>query len=513
VDELSTRDLRRLLNLNEITFLFGLWIKNKHKGQKLDIPVNEMSKSVHELMDELHFSFLLNLPKLDSNTTFEDFMLNSTTLQETIFYSGTGTYDYQYAQYFLAKYFLDKAWILSNKGFSAESVLPFFTFFKGILHYKLNVKKIPSDSLDLYKFHKDSFIFEKYPEFRVIIDLLAIKEYQEFNQSFENIGDFNMFKMRPIIEYEDLYILPIPYLVAEAIYENPYYWFLEDINYKNQALSNRGNIAESIVFNALNKRFGNTTVFRNVFVKPNKTKTITELDVCLKHENTLVIFQVKSKKLTQLSKQGNLEQLKKDFDQAVKNAYDQAYVAISPIISNDCQLVNESNKIIIETNGIDDIYVVCIVLDNYPPLGTHSNLFYYGQEITPIAMSIFDLEILIEYLSSPHIFIDYVKKRTLNSKYFIADSELSYLRYYLDNGLERRIDSDLMYLDIDFAQQFDIDFYTQLIKKNEIKIPLLIDGISRNQKCFCGSGIKFKNCCLNLMDSLIMYYKNLENNL
>ncbi len=62
-------------------------------------------------------------------------------------------------------------------------------------------------------------------------------------------------------------------------------------------------------------------------------------------------------------------------------------------------------------------------------------------------------------------------------------------------GLERMPNSDITALDTNFAQYFDHYFYLPLSQQNERYFPDLLKGIEKNDFCFCGSGIKYKNCC------------------
>ena len=497
VDELSTRNHRSLLNVNELNLLFGFWLKNRDKNSSATFSIDELSDMIHKLMDEFHFTFLTNVTNFE-NLTYEEVMLTANTLQETIFYSGTGAYDYQYVKYAAKEYELDRDWLVANKDFDINNILPFYQFFKGILNYKINFTNQSQDPFQLYKYSKNSYIFDKYPEFRKIFSAFSIKKHEILNQEFADIGDLNELGTRPVLEYENHYLIPIPFLLAQALNKSPYYWLSKDEEYKIKASSNRGICAEDIVYNQLKNKY-DTCILKNVFVKPNKTKTITDLDVCIIHEEILIIFQVKSKKLTQLSKQGNLEQIKLDFKIAVTDAYEQAFNAIDPIINNTSKFYNKENKVIADTSTITEIYTVCVLLDDYPPLTSHTLIFNEKKEITPVAISIFDLEVCLEYLPKLESFIDYIKKRTENSKYIRAESELSYLQYYLKHKFEPKDSADGIILDNSLGQQFDQKYYMKLIKENERNLPDFFLGIKAEDYCFCGSGNLFKDCCIKII--------------
>ena len=88
-EELATRNLRNVLNESEVTFLFGLWMKNKCLNNAGFIDKQIVAVRVHQLMDEFHLTFLPNLPTFDSSLTYhEQARKNPELIKETIFYSG-----------------------------------------------------------------------------------------------------------------------------------------------------------------------------------------------------------------------------------------------------------------------------------------------------------------------------------------------------------------------------------------------------------------------------------------
>ena len=497
LENLATRDYRELLNQNEIAFLFGLWLKNRHQKTKEIVEISQMCDKVHQLMNDLHFAIYESVPKLSQNTTYEELMINSAQLQETIFYSGTGAYDYQFMDYLRHKYKYDLEWIKKNKDVDLSDFIVFYSSLRSILKIKLNYKDIPKDSIEIYSIDKNCYIFKKNPEFLKIINLFSIKDDEVLNSDLNDIGDLNEFALRPIIDTANKYIFPFPYLIAETMFQSPFYWMKGDNTYKDIAAKNRGTVAEEIVKTELLKIFPCEHVYNNVFVNINKTTRLTDIDVCIFFEGILVMFQVKSKMLTQLSKKGDLSQIKMDFTKAVEESFKQAIKVYDRILYGTCKLVDEKRKELINVQSIKEIYSICIVLDNYPPLLVHSRVFYHDKESVPIAMSIFDFQVLVKYLTTPLKFIDYIKKRTTHSKTIVTDTELSYLKFFLDYEFKIPENSDLLMLDGDFGQYFDKHFYMQLLDKYESQFPNFVNDIGRNDGCFCGSGKKFKHCCKN----------------
>ena len=495
-DELMTRNLRNVLNENEITFLFGLWVKNKNNNLNEITEIDKTSQKIHDLMNELHTSFVSSINLSLEKSFYENSVNDSHAIKETIFYAGTGAYDYQYCDFIENKYKYDNDWLQKRNGFRLKNAVELFNYIKSILNYKLNTKN-NNQLKDIYTIDRNNYVFKKNPTWIKILDLFSFETDDILNKNFTNIGDLNEFKFKPVIKNENKYFIPIPYLLAEAMYDSPYYWMLEDDNYKNVALKNRGNVAEEIVRQILTKKIDEKNIFQNVLIKINKNKTLSDIDICVVQGEKVLVFQVKSKRLNQLSKKGDINQFHKDFKQAVSNAFEQAKISENAVLSNQYKLIEKETGRIIETHIIKEVYSVCIVLDNYASITTHTRMFYYETEHElPIALSIFDLDVIVNYITDFEMLFDYIKQRTKNSKYFIADNELTFFSNYLKVGLKKNPKYDITALDTDFAQYFDSDFYLPLMQKYQEKANVFINGIQRNDFCFCGSGRKFKKCCM-----------------
>lgn len=492
-----TKNFREVLNENEISFLYGLWLKNKNKNIGIITKIEEVGDKVHNLMNELHLSFISSLNTTSNLSFYDSSVKNSHAIKETIFYAGSGAYDYQYCDFLENKYKYDEKWIRTKKIGRLKDFVNLFNYIKSIVNYKLNNKKFTNIN-EVYTIDIDNYIFKKNPSFSQILDLFSFEMTDVLNQNFNNIGDLNEFKFRPVLKTGKKYFIPIPYLLAEAFYDSPFYWMLEDDKYKSIALKNRGNVAEEIVKQILIRKIDDSNIFKNVLIKVNKNKTLSDIDICIKQGDKMLVFQVKSKRLNQLSKKGNIDQFHKDFEHAVVDAFEQAKIAENAILSNQYKMFEKDTGKIIETNNIKEVYSACVVLDNYASITTHTRMFYYEAEHElPIAMSIFDLDVIVNYISDFEKLFDYIKQRTKNSKYFIADNELTFFSNYLKTGLKRNIEYDVTALDTDFAQYFDGDFYLPLMQKYQKKANEFTHGIGRNDYCFCGSGIKFKKCCIN----------------
>ena len=271
---------------------------------------------------------------------------------------------------------------------------------------------------------------------------------------------------------------------------------LKDNVYRDTALANRGIVGEEIVYNLLCRVFDQQDVFSALEVLVKKGETVTDLDVSVIHDDVMLIFQVKSKRLTQLSKEGDINQFHKDFGKAVLEANKQAIKPIDSILKGECRVHTRNKENEIDISKIREIYTICVVLDPYPALAVHTRMFFDFEELKPVAVSVFDLDLITRYIKSPEVLIKYFKERNLFSKFYYADNEQSFLGFFLrHNGFPPQEEMTLAYIDNDYAQYFDKDYYTMLVDKHFEIFFESVKSIGRNDPCYCGSGRKHKKCC------------------
>lgn len=191
------------------------------------------------------------------------------------------------------------------------------------------------------------------------------------NSQFKTIGNYNLINSHPVIKLdEEKYFVPITFLLFEAIYESPFYWMIKNKEYEDQAGKNRGRAGEEITYELLLKVFGDNKTFKSVKIATKKGKGDTDIDVlCILGSKALCV-QVKSKKLTTLSKTGNDEQLQKDFQGAVQDAYKQGLVSRHKIIEKNAKFIDKNGNEIKLSEEIDEAYIMGITTENYPSL-TH----------------------------------------------------------------------------------------------------------------------------------------------
>lgn len=281
------------------------------------------------------------------------------------------------------------------------------------------------------------------------------------NRKFTSIGSYNITTSNPLIELdENRFLIPIPFILSEAVYESPFYWMMSDASYINCCTKNRGNVAEDIVFQYLSNVF-QANARRRVLVKSSKGRADTDIDILCVLGSKALCVQVKSQKLTELSRKGDNSSLYKDFKRAVQDAYDQAWIARQKILDRSSKFFDEHSSEINLSEGIDEVYMVIVTTENFPSLThqTHTMIQRKGDSPYPLALTVFDLELVAHYLPDPYDFLYYIRQRINLFDYFRGGEEMAYLGYHLTTKLWRYPNADLVTLDNRYSQIVDRNYF------------------------------------------------------
>jgi hypothetical protein len=481
--------------------------------------MQELHHSFHKPFIEKLEKDIRESNECPEKSNYQDFFDHGDMFVEPIFYSSTGVYDFQYLDFLSKKYQYDQDWLKKNKGFIVTETVEIFKKIKEIAHKKserVNLNKSRNfeqlkevvhktykgndfeQVVEIAELHQYAELFfdhsmkdldpnsEKFRQesqknfYQNLADLFIIEksQVQELNggnqfiknfsiksgdtlcSRFTGIGAYNVANSHPLIELDDeKLLLPIPFILSEAIYEAPFYWMISDKSYKDTAGSNRGNAGEEIVFQFLSKVFGNRA-YRRVLVKTGNTQK-TDVDVLCVLGSKALCVQVKSKKLTELSRKGDYQALQKDFQFAVQDAYEQAWVARQKILDKTSKFFDENDREIRLSEGIDDVYMLVVTTENYPSLThqVHSLLKLKENSPSPLAITAFDLEMVTHYLSDPYDLLYYIRQRIRLINYFHGQEEMVFLGFHLQHKLWKEEEADVVMLDNDYAQAIDRNYF------------------------------------------------------
>ena len=480
-EDIAEINPREHLNIQELTFLVGLLVKSEID---FTIPSKDQSAQrfelTYQLFEELHRKyhepFIEEMGRLARNgrgneTQEENYRRifgAGTAVSEPIFYAASGAYDFQYLDLAVDKYQHDSTWIKEHIGVDVRVMAEIARELKRLHEVRFNdlIAGPPKEFSDMCQGAFSIFCFEEkdigqFGAAEVAAFLTAFSLTPcEANSKLQLPGQFNELQSKPIINLRNgKYFFPIGFALSETIYETPFYWMNADAAYRPTALVNRGNFAESATEKLLRNVFGVDSVYTNVEVRGKKGHTVTDIDVLAIVGNKAVVAQVKSKRLTELARLGNQKSLLADFELAIQEAYDQGLLSRKAIVDRENELFIDGVELRLD-EAIDDVYILCVTLDYYPAV-THQVDVYLkksASDLVPVALSVFDLDVIAFYLSDPFEFAYYLRQRIALSSYFKADSEMVLLGLHLKRKLFKSGNATMEVLDGSFAQLVDANF-------------------------------------------------------
>ena len=463
--DLASTDWHERLNVNEITWILGLMVKHNWdlNASPSQTTLETQIDATMNLMKELHLSLL---PSCNTPKALQEWVESGEILPEEIFYSGTGAYDFQYLNFAEQRYTLDKKWMenylqctlkaltetvkrakkLLSRRFSNQ---PTITSFTEYCHQCFSTMSFTAEEL----FGANPKIMKR------VIEVFSCKP-GTVNSNFGPIGSYNVILSHPLVHLgSNRFYLPLIYNWTRSIYESPFYWMIGDADYCKTAKENRGKATEQMAFDLLENLFGKHNTFLNVEIMKGKDK-LSEIDVLACYGNSAVIVQAKSKVLTEPSRRGDKNSLTSDFKMAIQTAYDQGIACRNGLLADNNLRSRKSDQLIQLPCRIENIYIVCLTGDYYPAVLAQLDDYLEKEpsDPFPLAISIFDLDVLSFYLSEPNKFVDYIKLRTEKSAHLRAQSELALLGFHLCGKLAMLEGPNAKMIDNSFAQMIDENF-------------------------------------------------------
>ena len=479
-NEVADVDWHSRLNSEELAFLLGLLVKHPIQLTLPQSPgkVQSQMESATRLLNELHSTYAPSVPvPTDAGSDSDDLAatmdrigqwLNSgERFSEAAFYSGPGAFDFQYLELASRRYAKDATWIKNHLGTSLQSIIDVSTNLKNLFNARVQTLQAPQtfeekcrQALAILSFTADD-IDSTTGSINALIKHFSLIP-GTLNQGFDTPGAYNRAQSHPIVRLDNgTYLLPIPAALCGAIYESPFYWIVQDSKYRDIGLRNRGEATEEIASEILVGVFGKDNVHRGVKARQGN-RDITDIDVLAFAGNKAIILQAKSKKMTELAKRGDVESVRRDFHEAVQEAYDQGVVSRTSLVGTGVTLEDAQGQPIQIDEDINDAYIICLTGDYYPAIMSQLGAYLSKSagDPYPVALSIFELEILCFYLNDPFELLYYLRQRTAHADHFYADAELDLLAFHLRHRLHPPGNSDWTHVSTDYGQLFDAHYPT-----------------------------------------------------
>ncbi len=485
-DEAADVNWRERMHNHEVDVLAGFLVKDKIDLSKKPTPKDAENtiREIRKLFDELHSSvsaklfkaFSSDLGDLQSLSDEEKEVLHNEifgagqAMVEPMFYGNSGAYDFQYLWLVEDLYALDKEWLEAN-GINLELYSTYCFALKALLVIKSSKKSKGAELDDAY----DGLTFNAGEFFDFMqrrlkddpdVSLESVKGFLErfsttppANSKFEIPGDNNTIEPFPIISLGDgSYFLPTEFNLAESIYNIPWIWMMRDKQYKTRAEENRGDNIELLTTKLLKRTFSDNA-YNSVQIMKG-SKVITDADSLALIGNKAIVFQCKSKWLTDLSRKGDDATIANDFHEAIQKAYDQGLASRRVLLNQSgYEFVLKDGTKIMPSEAIDEVYIVCVTASVYPAAINQVDSYLEKRKNDPatIAISLLDLDLMTHYLGDPYEFLFYVKQRIDLYETYKGTSEISFLGFHLRQRIHKLPPNHFFVADETFGQLVDAD--------------------------------------------------------
>ncbi|WP_318515894.1 NERD domain-containing protein [Photobacterium leiognathi] len=494
----------------ELSTLHGLMLKSGYNTAPIDSKlIEEYANSAESILEKIHDTMKQGIadrftPDNLKKMSMEEFFSHPAALRESIFYAAEEAHDFQYRDLSAIRYENDAEWLKANIGFTIEEAKKIYKSISNNLNKKLQVYIGVQDNwafqsyLDSFEIDIDFIVSDSQLNQDTVdafLKMFSHSEEMEKNETFIGIDDFNVVNPRPITKIGSKYYLFQIYPLAQSLYESPIFWMREDKAYFGKiAQDNRGAFTENFAFEKLQKAFGEGNVYTNIDIYENSSKRIGEIDVLAVYGGKCLIVQAKSKSLTIGARKGNIDLVKQDFTKGVQNAYDQAVVCKNALLQEGITLKDINGEEVKLNEQITAVYPICLTSESYPSLSFQCRQylkFETDEKLNPpFVMSVFLLDVLIEFLYQPLFLLSYIDRRCNYIESVVAGNEFVLLSQHLKSNLwleEKKF--NFMMLEEDIASDLDAAFMARRLGLPGNRIP---DGImSRWQQGYIGK-ILFK---------------------
>ena len=438
---------------NEINALIGCMVKADIDWTLPSLDqTEEMFATSHKLLLEYHDRLKYNAHGASSAKSVANGFnptLTGEALRAAIFYAPESSYVFQFRDMAVERYSNDAEWIKKNLGYDPNDTKAickaiFVSQNETLLSTLGTLKTTPREErsvLSGFRLNIDEITSKSgVAEAQVEAFLTAFTwDAAHRNEDYKQIDDFNPVSITPIILGPDgeRYLFQY-YPLVEATYDRPFYPMRDDDDYRPTAEAHRGKFTENFLETRLRNIFGDEAVFPNVELHKKKGQPLGEIDCLVLFGEYALLFQAKSKRLTQDARKGKFATLDQDFKRAVQKAYDQAVTCAEAMnetgVRFECPDGTE-----LDLTQVERIYPICVLADHYPALATQTRAFLEWEVDSklgpPLVCDLFLVDVMTEMLPSPLRFLSYVTWRTRVGEIIRFASELATFGFYLQHNL------------------------------------------------------------------------------
>lgn len=327
----------------------------------------------------------------------------------------------------------------------------------------------------------------------------------------------NPFVKQPLVYIDDnVFFITHPTFLLDAIYSQIHDVCENASNvFFNKFQMKKATIVEDLFLNEFKKVFNDKAIYyKQVCEKPGTD----EHDILIEYDKYIIIAEVKASKVREplFNPDKAYIRIKDHFDShnGIGYAYHQAIKLKKFILaSNDVNLYSDKNKKFTINNTANKIIIpIVLTLNQFGILAINvSNLLEKKpNEPYPWVCNLHDFQNIIEmneYLNKNcDDLLEYILWRIDKHELIHASDELDIVEAYYEQKILLNELKDIIYFEESSKNLIDKIYFEKKgipyeYKNNyEIKMvksqPIKKNKIGRNDKCPCGSGKKYKYCCL-----------------
>jgi len=261
-----------------------------------------------------------------------------------------------------------------------------------------------------------------------------------FTDPAEAAWDYNTLNERPIVERDGKYWLFVGALLRSALFTTFYFDLLSDGSYRPTFEKARGNYLERKTAECLRRVFPPEMTLLNPLY-PNGEEMA---DVMVLYDHKILLFQCKSKALTYRARIGSdFDVLRDDMRKAIADSFQQGIRAREYLQANKQARFTIGEKVFaLDMDQVNGIYLVSVTSMPFQTLAarlanTNPVLGLFPQNEYPWSLSLRDLDVITQILSSPAQFLHYVlrRRKVEETPFQVHADEMDYLGFYLSHGM------------------------------------------------------------------------------
>ena len=333
-------------------------------------------------------------------------------------------------------------------------------------------------------------------------------------RDFSYYNEKNPFADQPLcwIDTDETLFIVHPNFVLNAIYNH-----ITDIlehpanKFANKYKRIKSETVENQFLLLLKKIFGNNAIYHTGVCEERGTK---EHDILIEFNEYILIAEAKASKVREpfFNPEKAYKRVSDHFnsDIGIGGAYKQAIILKKFIEENETAILYEkkTTKFIIENTSKKKILPLVLTLNQFGGLAVNTSFLLKKEENQPYpwVCNWHDFDDIIEILQyldkTPEDFVNYLAWRIDNHANILSSDELDVVEgYFLDQELKNRIKSGPVFfppngsslIDKIYFEKHGIGYEYPMVDHKTITKKR---KIGRNELCPCGSGKKFKKCCI-----------------